>query len=214
MIKVYSHPRSGTNYLCALLAQNFYPHVDLTTQAGVVGHWANRAQVPANPHGKLFGGHGQPSRYKLNTQSVYIFRDGRDVSVSLWRSKHFKHPSWEGLTFSEFIRKPLDWLHSPGDKFNNTQTVFEHWRTHLEKWQNSGAVLVRFENLVINSERTLERIAVATQSRMVVPFTALDGLVGWFPNAGKVAGWRDVMSDDDLSLFDFYCSGCYGVYDI
>lgn len=204
MVKVYSHPRSGTNYLCALLAANFYPGQDLSKRAGVVGHWANRAQVRPTPHGKLFGGHGLPRRYKLSPSDIYVFRDGRDVALSLWRSKHFKHPSWENLSFSEYIRELLDWVNSPGDKYDSGLTIFQHWKNHLELW--SGAVtMVRYENAVRHPEQVVRRLSKLTGIPLQGKLRTVDDLVGWFPSSSDsgsvIGGWRDVMSGDDLDLY-------------
>ncbi len=42
LVKVYSHPRSGTHFLEAFLAENFYPHSDLLVENVTWGHWSDR----------------------------------------------------------------------------------------------------------------------------------------------------------------------------
>lgn len=44
VIKVYSHPRSGTHFLEAFLARNFYAGKDLKVEEGLWGHWSNRVK--------------------------------------------------------------------------------------------------------------------------------------------------------------------------
>lgn len=214
MIRVFSHPRSGTNYLAALIKENFYPDMDLkkSTQPGVVGHWNNRATVKPSAYGRLFGGHGNPQRYKLLPQDIYIYRDGRDVALSVWRSKHFMNKDWEGITFSEFIRRPLDWIHSPGDKYNNTMTIFEHWKYHLSAWETASVCSVRYENLLSNQENVIRKIAWRF-GIVLDEYKPIKSLVGWFPNSGVSMGWKDVMSKDDIAyFFSVVGKSFYGVY--
>lgn len=211
MIKVYSHPRSGTNYLAALIATNLYPKHNLTTKAGYVGHWADRAKVEGNPHGKLFGGHGLPRRYKaLKPQDCYIYRDGRDVALSLWNSEHFINPDWtKRMTFSEFIRTPLDWVSSPGDKANPGLTIFQHWKRHLNMWSGAGVMLICYEELCQDAEPILRDIAQVS-GIMRFRYKQINESVGWFPS--KPGGWRKHFNIDDFEYFMRIAGDCYGVY--
>lgn len=214
MIRVFSHPRSGTNYLAALIKENFYPDVDLSKskQLGVVGHWNNRATVKPSEHGRLFGGHGKPTRYKLLPQDVYIYRDGRDVALSVWQSKHFMNKEWEGISFSEFIHRPLDWIHSPGTKYNNTMTIFEHWHYHLSEWENSSVYFVRYEKLTKNPMVVIRQLAKNFGIKLAT-YNPVNDLVGWFPNSGTCARWKDVMTDSDVDFFfSVVGNDFYGVY--
>lgn len=213
MIKVYSHPRSGTNYLAALIGINIYPGRRLGTGPGVVGHWADRARVRGNPYGRIFGGHGLPRHYAetLSPTDCYIFRDGRDVAVSLWNSAHFINPEWKRGTFAQFLRQPLDWVCSPGDKkLGNEMTIFEHWRWHLETWQKANVIMVRYEELCNDVGGVMRRIAsVAGVELGEVKLTS--GLSGWFPSHGKPGAWREIMTRADRRLFANIAGDCYGV---
>lgn len=212
MIKVYGHPRSGNNYLAALIKRNVYPNKNLQGKDGYVGHWADRAYVRGTKYAKLFGGHGLPHRYRnVKGEKVYIFRDGRDVALSLWNSEHFVNPEWtKTKSFSDFIRTPLDWVSSPGDKANPCLTIFEHWKRHLEMWKNSGAFLVCYEELCENPEPIILDIARLAKVKLQT-FSDLSGTVGWF--GSKHRGWRDIMSDEDVEYFLKKVGDCYGVYD-
>lgn len=207
-IKVYSHPRSGTNYLAALLAINLYPGANLQTKPGYVGHWADRAKVPGNPYGRLFGGHGLPRRYKaLKPEDCYIYRDGRDVALSLWNSDHFINPDWtKRLTFSEFIRTPLDWVSSPGDKAAPGLTIFQHWKRHLNLWAGSGVQLICYEDLCDEPEAIIADIADKAGLK-VKRFKPVTDKVGWFPS-------RSVrnLSEEDNDYFLKVAGDCYGIY--
>ena len=120
MISVYSFPRSGSNYLQALLAANLYSALDLSVQ-GEWGHWSERKPI-VTPHGRLFGSHGLPwnitppaglTARESKGEAVYIYRDGRAVALSVYRSAGFTNPSWAGISFSDFLRRKLDWTLSP-----------------------------------------------------------------------------------------------------
>jgi hypothetical protein len=140
MIRVHGFVRSGNHLLMTLIGQNFYPGTDLTSPAGAIGHWSDRAQVPPVEFGQLAGHHGPPS-WGLERPAVYVYRDGRAVAASLYRSPHFKNPA-NDVTFSEFIRQPLDWQWTVGNRAENPSNVIDHWREHLSIWRRRIDVLV------------------------------------------------------------------------
>jgi bile-salt sulfotransferase len=84
--QVYSHPRSGTHFLMVTLWRNFCPSIDLAESGVLSRHWAELVKLPPRPYTRLFGGHGLPSE-RLRSHRVYIYRDRRDVAVSLWKAK-------------------------------------------------------------------------------------------------------------------------------
>jgi len=210
LIRVYGHPRAGNNLLCAFLALNFYPGENFVT-FGRIGHWKNRLLNQRNQHGKLAGTHYfyHDRKNKVVHPCVYVYRDGRAVALSLWRTKIFQAPEWEGLTFSEFLRKPLDWGGSPGNPKGFEQPIAAHWRFHLQSWENAPemvdgkpAVLkVRFEDLVLQPDDVRKRIAKWSGLKPVRGLKLVPGLVGWFPHEGSIDAWRAYFSDDDLRYF-------------
>ena len=210
LIRVYGHPRAGNNLVCAFLAINFYPSENFVT-FGRVGHWRNRVLNQRNEYGKLAGTHlfHHDVKNKVVHPCIYVYRDGRAVALSLWRTKHFQPPEWEELTFSEFLRKPLDWGGSPGNPKGFEQPIAAHWRFHLQSWQNAPefvdgepAVLkVRFENLVLHPDKVRKRIAKWSGLKPVRGLKLVTEKVGWFPHEGKIDTWREYFADGDLEYF-------------
>jgi len=87
IIKVYSHTRSGTNYIMALLYRNFY--YEMESVAGEVPLNGRELYIlgekieddPAyHPYVKLFGSHNP---YHVTQDSIYIIRDIGKVAKSL-----------------------------------------------------------------------------------------------------------------------------------
>lgn len=208
-VRVYSHPRSGTNFLMALLRANFYRDVKEWRSGGKWGHWANRQSMgPVKPGFTLWGDHG-PWKEKLG-KCFYVYRDGRDVALSFWRSKAFQHPDWGGLSLSEYLRRPLDWLWTPGGRARGPKrTIAEHWRMHLGRWERKpGVCYIRYEDLVLEAGREMGRIASFLNVKLGgVRF--VNELVGHSPNEGKVGVWRDHFTDADLDFFFSHVDGSF-----
>ena len=198
ILKVYSHPRSGANWLLALLGQAFYGDMGLVFT--FTGHWSERVPVEA-PDRKMRGGHDF-YRAGLRGPRVYLYRDGRDVALSLWRTKAFQRASWHDLSFSEFLRRPLDWHGSPSVRANNGLTIAEHWWDHLNSWQDApGTCFVSYERLLLHTEAEIARIATFVgREPLPGPWTAES--VGPYPSGDyRVAKWREAFSGTDVAYF-------------
>lgn len=199
ILRVYSYPRSGTNWLLALLSQAFYGRVSLVET--VTGHWSERVPIIA-PDRLLRGGHIS-YRQAFRGPYVYLFRDGRDVALSLWRTKIFQHASWHDMSFAEFLQRPLDWHESPREQAKDvTRTVAEHWMRHLESWQDvPHACFVRYEDLLLHTESEVARIAAFVGRR---PLPAGDDIKGIGPSPSgdyRTQKWKDVFTQEDLDYF-------------
>lgn len=202
LLQVYGHPRSGNNFLATLLARNFYPDLDLKSGVGAIGHWANRSQGHRNLYGKLAGGHCFPCRGYEKGRAIYIIRDGRDVVLSLWRSKHFKHKDQENISLSEFLRQDIDWWETPGQRSGPRINAIQHWRKHILLWSAEGDVhFVHFEQLIANPIAEMEIIAERFDLEKPLAYETVNELVGWFPNQGQVGGWKKHFSGEDLAFF-------------
>jgi hypothetical protein len=176
-----------------------YPGVDVSTKQGRAGHWAKRGKSTMHTHGKLLGDHGF---YRKGLKGIYIFRDGRDVALSLWRSKMFIHPDDRGLSLPEYLRKPIDWLGSPARKDGHGWTVFEHWKRHLDSWAHKdGVYYLAFEFLVNYQEESIKLIAKNAGIELE-KFVPVSGLVGLTPNEGRCMAWKDYFTEGDRRLFD------------
>jgi len=197
-LKVYSHPRSGTNWLLSLLGQAFYGRVQLVD--AVTGHWSKRVTVRA-PGRRLRGGHQFYDR-TLPGPRVYLYRDGRDVALSMWRTKAFQHPHWRGLSFSEFVRRPLDWHATPGTQADGRLTIVEHWKQHLDSWRDApGTCFVRYEELLEHTESEVARIA-AFVGREPLPIYDTASGIGPFPSDNYSARkWTSEFGEADLGYF-------------
>ena len=194
---VFSFPRSGTHFMMALLKRHFFPDVDLSLDNVAGGHWGNPVFLPKTDYGQLFGGHGADGDPPY--PSIYLFRDGRDVAVSLWRTKSLQHPSWRGLSFSEFLRKPLDWAGTPGIKGEGV-CVAQAWRDHLIQWGFKDAVHVRYEDLIRSPVVMLSRLGVSLGIKSW-EYKPVREKMGIEPHEGIAGGWREVFSKEDMEFF-------------
>lgn len=214
MIKVYGFPRSGNHYLMELIGRNFYADQDLTSPAGKVGHWSDRQTVGPVEFGQLAGHHGPPDWGYEQGRSIYLYRDGRAVLASLFNSPHFKHAYWP-MTFSEYIRAPLDWKWSVGHHAQPTQTPVEHWKEHLDAWYKPEHLLlfVRYENLVRFTPYTLGMIQYRYRLEHRAKWDIPQKLVGHFPSGGALDGWREMWNKEDTAyFFETVPRNYYGVY--
>jgi len=210
--RVYSHPRSGTNFARATLARAFYPDKNLEREGRIrTGHWADRRRVPADPAWGLRGGH---QFWHGHTCCFYVYRDGRGVAASLWRTKEFLHPDWRGLTFSEFLRRPLDWRITPGKKAAPTQTIVEHWYEHVTSWESRpGVGYVRYEDLLTDPGATLAGLA-AFADREPAEFEPVGAVGPFVRDSWQVDSWRDVFTEDDVEyFFGIVPESCWALYE-
>jgi hypothetical protein len=183
----------------ALLQKNFYSDRDLSVE-GEWGHWSNRKKFEKPvPFGLLFGSH----HYVDAENSIYIYRDGRAVAYSLWKSEGFLNPYLRSLMFTDFIRCKLDWKNSPGYEVKPPrQTVFEQWHEHVNWYltRTKNVFCVRYEELVLFPDRIIEQIAV----KFALPFEKfkpLEEKVGPSPNDGTINAWKGVWFPEDNKYF-------------
>lgn len=216
MIKVYSHPRSGTHFLEAFLAKNFYRTKALRLAPIKWGHWSNRKErTEGNPFGQLFGSHRFPYRklrYSVYPR-IYIYRDGRAVAWSLWNSKGFLPSQNRPSTFSEFLRTPLDWRGTPGQKADTGWTIAEHWYRHVAAWHQYWMLrktILRFEDLKKNPEKVYRRIlkkhfplryikTLFSNNRCEIK--TIQNAVGLQPNEASIDAWKAHFSTEDDEYF-------------
>jgi hypothetical protein len=199
IIRVHSHPRSGTNYLCKLMKINFYPDLD-TTVRGAVGHWSDRKPVVTD-YGKVFGSH---SPNPIKDKCLYIYRDGRAVAYSCWRSTGIIHRNMKKLSFLEFLTTPLDWYGSPSNRVPKGPTIVESWYRHVSTWKGStslGVHFVRYEDLLKHPVEILGGIAARFGLDEPSEYQTTVDLVGPSPNEGKADSWTEVFGADELTSF-------------
>jgi len=211
LIKVCSHPRSGTHFLEAGLFYNFYQDGrDLSSPSDYErGHWNNEFRqhdTVRKPWGKLSSSH--PFYKKNYKPCVYITRNVRDVAFSIWKTKACLNPDWGDITFSEFIRKPLDWYKGHAYKappeYMNKYTIFEHWLKHITSWlehgNDDGIIIVAYEDLKFNQVEVLNRISkyFKLTCKKIIP---IKSLVGFAPNKGSVGASESHFTDEDEEFY-------------
>ena len=208
LVKVYSHPRSGTHFLEAFLSKNFYQNEDLSLSSISWGHWANRQiKTEGNPFGKLFGSHSLPKTTYKNEKKIYIIRDPRAVAYSIWKTKNFVHPNNANLSFSQFLRTPIDWIGTPAKKTDPTQTILEHWKSHTDSWRqfalkDANTLILSYEELKDNPFVVYEKIQRKYFSKLKkIEQNKIDPIsepLGLLPNKGTKDAWKNFFSTEDI----------------
>ncbi|PNQ72111.1 hypothetical protein C1T31_13485 [Hanstruepera neustonica] len=212
LVKVYSHPRSGTHFLEAFLAQNFYPDTNLFIPDVAWGHWSNRQiKKEGNPYGQLFGNHYFAKYNTDSSPKIYIVRDGRAVAYSVWKTPNFLHQDVSQQSFKEFLHTPLDWHGSPSHKVKTPKlTILEHWAEHVASWQALAAqtpqvLLVHYETLVNDPYAVYNAIRGKFFSELPLKeardLKVIERPIGLLPNKGKPDTWKPYFDDDDNELY-------------
>ncbi|TDY11768.1 sulfotransferase domain-containing protein [Meridianimaribacter flavus] len=212
-IKIYSHPRSGTHFLEAFLAKNFYQNHDLSSEGSIYyGHWSNKILLEeGEPYHKLFGSHFFPDKTEISEKTIYIYRDGRAVIASLWNSG-FYNTDWKGISFSDYLRKDIDWFGGTGQKMYPKMNIIQHWEKHIDSWlelNNRNIFYLSFEDLKNNPHKVYNQInkkffPIKYYKEKVFGNTKIDPIkskVGLKPNAAKINSWESLFSRDDLDFF-------------
>lgn len=212
LVRVYSHPRSGTHFLEAFLAKNFYQNKELEIPQITWGHWSNRkVKQDGNPYGKLFGHHFFPTKSNFKSPGIYIIRDGRAVAYSIWKTQNFLHKNIDGkISFSDFLNTPLDWYGSPSKKSDLNLNIFDHWERHCSEWLYFSKIekkllVVFYEELKNNPYKVYEEILEFNfKMNKKLDIDELDKImrpVGLLPNEGKINSWKWALNDANLQDF-------------
>lgn len=216
LIKVYSHPRSGTHFLEAFLAKNFYRRRDLFVRDVTWGHWTNRLKKEdGNEYGLLFGNHNFPGDWINNVKHpmIYIYRDGRDVAYSIWKTPNFIHPKHQNISFSDFLRTKIDWEGTPAKKSLPKENIIQHWERHVTEWHKAEAknlLIVNYEELKNNPQKIFETILkkffplryLFYKFYLYKPkIDPIKNPVGLKPNKAKSNEWKNVYDHADNKFF-------------
>jgi len=222
--KVYSFVRSGTALIIETLGRNFYPwYADLRTGGGGWGHRRDRQRTGKNRYGLLWGSHDRGWTPDVGS-CIYIYRDVRDVALSVWRTKEFlyPHPRWRNprrMPFEKFLWTPLDWLNTPGhlvEEKGDQTLLYEQWVNHLTSWSDRPDVFyVQFELLVLDPIQVITRLAEFLGARHdEYRNEPVAQLVGLAPNEGKVGRWRDYSTwQTKLLFYALIPEGFWGLWD-
>ncbi|QNJ96717.1 sulfotransferase domain-containing protein [Constantimarinum furrinae] len=212
-IRIFSHPRSGTHFLESFLASNFYKNENLSSEGAIYfGHWSNKILLEeGEPYHKLFGGHLFPDRSKIGQKSIYIYRDGRAVIASIWNSQ-FYHKDWRGISFSEFLRKEIDWYGGMGQKSETSINIVQHWYNHVSSWttiKNDYLLIISYEELKNDPQKVFLKICkkfypLKYYKAKLFGTSHIDPInrkVGLSPNKASINDWKRLFSQEDLDFF-------------
>ncbi|PQB03871.1 sulfotransferase domain-containing protein [Aureitalea marina] len=212
-ISIYSHPRSGTHFLEAFIARNFYRGQNLSSNGAIYyGHWSNKILLESGePYHQLFGSHFFPEEVKKKKRRIYIYRDGRAVISSIYRSK-FYSTSWDGISFSEFLRKKIDWYGGLGREAYPDMNIVEHWYHHLNSWMNQpqdDLLIIRFEDLKRDPKTVYKSICkkffpqeyLKLRLGINKKIDPIREKVGLSPNKATITSWQTLFSKEDEEFF-------------
>tara|TARA_B100000131_G_scaffold321507_1_gene372395 strand:+ start:3146 stop:3886 length:741 start_codon:yes stop_codon:yes gene_type:complete len=209
MLKVYAHPRSGINYLAALLKRNFYSDVNVkaTTKWG---HHSNiKTSEEAPDYGALIGGYGGP-KTKHNGPSIYIYRDGRAVAWSMYKNKDFltgqqRHHMNDYFGF--FLRSKIDWKYCPMVEDKADINIAQAWEKHVRDWHSAyrrkelnKILFVRYEEVISDVPRALLKISKEFGLKMPKRISYVKEVVG--PSEERLnLEWQQMFSRDQYNYF-------------
>lgn len=203
------------------------------------GHWSRRVDAPPGarakdtffhfdgerhggpdedlvrvPYARLLGSHRLPPPPDVGTPralGVYVFRDGRDVALSVHAWRRFHPIGCEDLPIEAYLARPIDWSGSPAHRAAVAQeTLFGHWMRHLRTWRATGILCVRYEDLLRDPARQLARIAdrfdLEVGDDLYRDLTP-ENPVGWQATAAdkpgdRVAKWKDALPPRALAMYD------------
>lgn len=191
IIWLASYPRSGNTFLRTILWHCFG-----LRSASVYPNDLNGKQALANYVGHIDQGRNQPVQFQLgglpllkthehppdNYPAIYVVRDPRAASVSLWHFKKKKIP----------LRAIMSGQHQ-----------FGTWADHVaawEPWVRPNTLLIKYENMTNDLPTTLEAIS---------SFLDRNILASKIPDRNIVAGidgqwvrtksdWRSQITDAEL----------------
>jgi len=200
---VCSHERSGTNFLIEVLKVNF--DLEFTLRH--------------NPY--------HPYMLDDFNYLIHIVRDGRSVMTSWWRLlrsgwEFYKliSPLLKEISFQDFLRGKAqikiaehnpNWFTDPANVneynlWHFANNVFpdpiDYWARHTEGYLDSPIYSVRFEDLKLKYEQTVQNIGYHFNFTPVVKKPVpVSKLVGPVPEKGEISGWRKFFSSEDLEVF-------------
>lgn len=205
LIRVYSHPRSGTHFLEAVLAKNFFRDKNVEVEDVIWGHWSNRQKKNnPNPYGKLFGSHIFPSAIKkIDHSAIYIFRDPRAVAYSIWKTPNFLNPNLKNISFSEFLRTKLDWIGSPAFRSRRKYNIIQHWERHVSGWldiaeENENVLIIQYEELKNSTSKLVREISQRYNLPIEQPTINVSEPTGLLPNKATIDSWKEIFNERDL----------------
>ena len=218
---VASHPRSGTHFLINTLALNFGFSArpiesDVTSGADfyLSRHFRGFLEgARATGSGRLIKEHHHFAFFadvldvlRRHFIVFYVYRNPADTISSYWRYVRAAERR-EGprcATAGDFMRAAPE-AGMLRYQMEQHDTVLDRWRSHVDAWttlgvSEAGVVPIKYEDLNLDFAATVaalaSRLGLACPSP-VRPSPAARVIV---PGPGRVGGYRDVMSDEDIAF--------------
>ena len=218
-IFVIGYPRSGTNWVCRILADVWkIPHIEMSV-------------TPVGSPG-VINGHQRVTRH--TERSIYLVRDGRDVLVSLYywyqaRAGHLRPMARRRVhrDVARLVDREAD-IKDAMPEFIDLMMTRRHeggygWAEHVRSYKRHGEgriPLIRYEDLhsdpiktiqtavdVFGEEIAPERLKTAIDRNEFAVFTGRSGGEVEYAAAarrGVVGEWREVFSREALKRFIDY----------
>ena len=218
---VASHERSGTHFLINTLTRNFgfVPRLinsDINTGADFyflrelniylkcIRYAGGKRIIKEHHHLGFFD--GLFDKLRENFIIFYIYRNPADVICSFWRfvlnSERREGPRTRAP--DAFMRAQpcggmlrYQWMQHA--------TILDRWRSHVDEWttrgvDEAGAYLIRYEDLNLDFEATVARIASRLSApcpKAVRPSPSENVMLA---GPGEVGGFRKFFNADDIAL--------------
>lgn len=235
-IIVASHRRSGTHFTIDTLFNNFdcfnmfegKPYLNLdskdntnsppegrfilkTHSTSDIKHFL-KSKVPQN--------NSQITDLLSNSKIIYVYRDGRDVLLSLYNYQKKFDKSLDGVSFSDFIRQDNTYeKHIIKEKMSRAK----FWANHVNNWsKRNDVLLICFDELKENLESVIVKMELfigekSKNSLINVSLSKkedndlIDRKISVVRssisfNKGVSGGWREYFTKDDLDFFNIETS--------
>lgn len=185
-VYLVSYPRSGSTWLRALLAsflrdepvtptqvQETIPEIYKSRPAGTIGRRHTRNAPVLKSHSPYV---------RIPAKVIYLVRDGRDTTLSYFyylrkQSEHQPDAPIHHETAADFF------LSTPPSPFGTWHDHVLGWLNGLESWSGERYLILRYEEVLAEPERELER---------VLRFAGVE------PDAGRIA--RSVSFNEKETL--------------
>jgi len=156
---------------------------------------------------------------------IYVYRDGRDVLVSLYSYMKSFNKGIKDVSFGDFIRMENKF---DDNGYTGKLNRVEYWNYHVEGWlNNSDCLFLRFDEIKNDYKKTLckisEFIDVPLNKNIVdIRRNGAEGSASYFGRVkekikkivssnkitsvnfrkGGVGGWKEYFDDNDEAFFE------------